>query len=262
VSQPDLFVVCRNCGSEVSPYVTECPYCGQRVRKRAPKLDRSGGEPQPKKRVRRRPTLPRLRAEEIAGVAPDTRPYATFALILVCAASAVVFQADPTLDLGYLGVPDFEEVWRYFAAPFLFADQIGYAFVTLVAVGIFGTLLERRFGALPVIVVFVLSGAAGMALVAYAETPPLFSEAEVFTVFGANGAALGLLCAWLVDDRMAARRGEDRENDLLGVYVVAIVLVLLSLAEESANIGAAVGGGLAGSLLGLLLPVFTRKSAY
>jgi membrane associated rhomboid family serine protease len=262
VSQPDLFVVCRNCGSEVSPYVTECPYCGQRVRKRAPKLDRSGGEAQPKRKVRRRPTLPRLRADEIAGVAPDTRPYATFALILVCAVSALVWQADPGLDLGYIIVPVLEDVWRFFVAPFLFADQIGYAFVTLVAVGIFGTLLERRFGALPVIVVFVLSGAAGMALVAYAETPPLFSEAEVFTVFGANGAALGLLCAWLVDDRMAARRGEDRENDLLGVYVVAIVLVLLSLAEESANIGAAVGGGLAGSLLGLLLPVFTRKSAY
>jgi hypothetical protein len=40
------------------------------------------------------------------------------------------------------------------------------------------------------------------------------------------------------------------------------VLVLLSLAEESANIGAAVGGGLAGALLGFLLPLFTRKSAY
>jgi membrane associated rhomboid family serine protease len=262
VSQPDLFVVCRNCGSEVSPYVTECPYCGQRVRKRAPKLDRSGGEPQPKRKARRRPTLPRLRADEIAGVAPDTRPYATFALMLVCVASALVWQADPGLDLGYIIVPLVEDVWRFFVAPFLFADQIGYAFVTLVAVGIFGTLLERRFGALPVIVVFVLSGAAGMALVAYAETPPLFSEAEVFGVFGGNGAALGLLCAWLVDDRMAARRGEDRENELLGVYVVAIVLVLLSLAEQSANIGAAVGGGLAGALLGLVLPVFTRKSGY
>jgi len=262
VSQPDLFVVCRNCGSEVSPYVTECPYCGQRVRKRAPKLDRSGGEPQPKRKARRRPTLPRLRADEIAGVAPDTRPYGTLALMLVCVASALVWQADPLRDIGYILVPVVEDVWRFFVAPFLFADQIGYAFVTLIAVGIFGTLLERRFGALPVILVFVLSGAAGMALVAYAETPPLFSQDEVFFVFGANGSALGLLCAWLVDDRMAARRGEDRENDLLGVYVVAIVLVLLSLAEESANIGAAVGGGLAGSLLGLVLPVFTRKSAY
>ena len=262
MSQPDLFVVCRNCGSEVSPYVTECPYCGQRVRKRAPKLDRSGGAPQAKRKVRRRPTLPRLRADEIAGVAPDTRPYATFVLILACVLSALIFQADPSLDLGYLLVPVAEEVWRWFASPFLFADQIGYAFVALIAVGIFGTLLERRFGPLPVIVVFVLSGAAGMALVSFAETPPLFTNTEVFGAYGANGAALGLLCAWLVDDRMAARRGEDRENDLLGVYVVAIVLVMLSLAEQQANIGAAVGGGLAGALLGLVLPVFTRKTTY
>ena len=40
------------------------------------------------------------------------------------------------------------------------------------------------------------------------------------------------------------------------------MLVMLSLAEQQANIGAAVGGGLAGALLGLVLPVFTRKSAY
>jgi membrane associated rhomboid family serine protease len=262
VSQPDLFVVCRNCGSEVSPYVTECPYCGQRVRKRAPKLDRSGGEPQQKKRPRRRPSLPRLRADEIAGVAPDTRPYATFVLVLLGVLSALLWQADPGLDLGYIIVPLVEDVWRFFVAPFLFADQIGYAFVTLVAVGIFGTLLERRFGPVPVVVVYVLSGAAGMALVAFAETPPLFVDTNAFFVYGGNGAALGLLCAWLVDDRLAARRGEDRENDLLGVYVVAIVLVLLSLAEESANIGAAVGGGAAGALLGTMLPLFTRKSTY
>ncbi len=35
---PDLFVVCSQCGSEVSPYVTECPYCGHRPRKRAPNI--------------------------------------------------------------------------------------------------------------------------------------------------------------------------------------------------------------------------------
>ena len=262
MSQPDLFVVCRNCGSEVSPYVTECPYCGQRVRKRAPKLDRSGGEPQPKRRRRRRPTLPRLRAEEIAGIAPDRRPYATFALILAGVLSILLFRADPTVDLGYLRVPIAEEPWRFFAAPFLFGDQVGYAFVALVAVAIFGTLLERRFGPLPVVAVFVLSGAAGMGLVALLETPPLFTDSEVFFAFGANGSALGLLCAWLVDDRLAARRAEDRENDLLGVYVIAIVLVLLSLAEEFANVGAAVGGAITGALLGMALPLFTRKSAY
>ena len=59
---------------------------------------------------------------------------------------------------------------------------------------------------------------------------------------------------------MAARRGDDRENDLLGVYVIAAVLVLLSLTTEEANIAAAVGGALVGALFGLLLPRVTRSS--
>jgi membrane associated rhomboid family serine protease len=270
VSQPDLFVVCKNCGSEVSPYVTECPYCGQRVRKRAPKINRESGEPTTKRR-RRATKLPRLRAEEIAGIAPDTRPYATGALLLVCVVAMILFAAtgpNDTLDLGYLGVsneiPDelmvSDDVWRWFTTPFLHADQLGYAFVALIAVGIFGTLLERRFGAVTVVLTFVLAGAAGAALAATLETPPLLSDAPVWPVSGANGAALGLLCAWLVDDRLALRRGDDRENDMLGVYVIGAVLVLLSLTTEEANIGAAVGGALAGSVIGLLLPALTRRT--
>jgi membrane associated rhomboid family serine protease len=260
VSQPDLFVVCKNCGSEVSPYVTECPYCGQRVRKRAPKLDRGGGSAPPKRR--RRGRLPRLRSEEIAGIAPDSRPYATFALILACIAVSLVWAADDGLDLGYVSVPFSEEVWRLFATPFFHADQLGYALVALVAVGIFGTMLERRFGPLPVIAIFVLAGGAGAALAVALDVAPLFDDTPLYQVFGANGAALGLLCAWLVDDRMAARRGEDRENDLIGVYVIAAVLVCLSLTTEEANIAAAVGGAVVGALLGLALPLFTRKSRY
>jgi membrane associated rhomboid family serine protease len=260
VSQPDLFVVCKNCGSEVSPYITECPYCGQRIRKRAPKIDRSGGEAQPKRRGRAR--LPRLRSEEIAGIAPDTRPYATFALLLVCVATLLLYAAKPLLDVGYLILPFRDEVWRWFIAPFHHADQLGYAFVALVPVGIFGSLLERRFGPLVPVLLFVLCGAAGAGLAVVLETPPLLDSSSPYSVFGANGAALGMLCAWLVDDRMAARRGEERDNDLLGVYVIALVLVLLSLTTEAANVGVAAGGAAVGALLGLALPLFTRKTAY
>jgi membrane associated rhomboid family serine protease len=255
VSQPDLFVVCKNCGSEVSPYVTECPYCGQRVRKRAPKIDRGATPP----KRRRRTKLPRLRAEEIAGIAPDVRPYATIALMLACVASAVIYAADPGLDLGYVAVPFQDQIWRFFATPFLHTDQLGYGFVALVAVGIFGTMLERRFGPLAVIATFVLAGAAGAALAVVLETPPLLDDRPFYLVFGANGAALGLLCAWLVDDRLALRRGDDRENDMIGVYVIAAVLVLLSLTTEEANIAGAVGGAVVGALIGLALPLFTRR---
>ena len=33
MSETELSVICKNCGEEVSPYVTECPYCGTRLRK-------------------------------------------------------------------------------------------------------------------------------------------------------------------------------------------------------------------------------------
>jgi membrane associated rhomboid family serine protease len=261
VSQPDLFVVCKNCGSEVSPYVTECPYCGQRVRKRAPKLDRSG-QPVTPKRKRRARRLPRLRPDEIAGIAPDTRPYGTFAVILVSVAASLVYQANDTLDIGYVVMPFQDEVWRWFVTPFLYKSLLGYQFVSLIAVAIFGTLIERRYGVLPTVATFILAGAAGSALAVTTETSPLFDSSPIYAILGANGAALGLLCAWLVDDRMAARRGDERDNDLMGVYVIGLVLLLMSLAVKEANIGAAAGGAVAGALIGLLLPLLPRKTAY
>src|SRR4051812_9618083 len=258
MSQPDLFVVCKNCGSEVSPYVTECPYCGQRVRKRAPKIDRGAGEAPERKR--RGPKLSRLRPDEIEGIAPDRRPYATMLIVLVSLAATLVIQAgvDPA-GIGQITVGAEDDVWRWFAAPFVY-DTLGYEVVTLVAVGIFGSLLERRYGPLATIAIFILSGAAGCALAVQLDVAPLFSN-HFTTVIGANGAALGLLTAWVVDDRLAARRGEDRGNDMLGVAVFAGVLVLLSVAVEEANIAAAVGGAAVGALLGTVLPLFTRNRA-
>ena len=105
VSQPDLFVVCKNCGSEVSPYVTECPYCGQRVRKRAPKIDRGGGPPEPPKR--------RRRAEAAAAASRGDRGHRARhpalrdvrCCCLACVAAILVWAADAGLDIGYVIVP-------------------------------------------------------------------------------------------------------------------------------------------------------------
>ncbi|MBA2629530.1 MAG: rhomboid family intramembrane serine protease [Thermoleophilaceae bacterium] len=260
MSQPDLFVVCKNCGSEVSPYVTECPYCGQRVRKRAPKIDRSGRAPE-ERRTRRKARLPRLRADEIAGIAPDARPYATLGLIVLSLLVSLVLATDELSlsDVGAVVVPLDEDVWRWFTTPFVH-DNLGYQFVALLATGIFGTMLERRFGPAPVVLVFVLAGAAGAAVAVSLEAPPLLDDGILYPVLGANGAALGLLSAWLVDDRRAARRGEERGNDLMGVYVSAGALVLMSLAVIEANVAAALAGAVAGGVMGLALPLFTRRS--
>jgi hypothetical protein len=42
--QAELFTVCSSCGQQVSTFVTECPYCGTRLQKRAPRLDRKDGD--------------------------------------------------------------------------------------------------------------------------------------------------------------------------------------------------------------------------
>ncbi len=249
VSEPDLFVVCNNCSSEVSPYVTECPYCGQRVRKRAPRIER--GEPA-EEGSRTFPTLPRLRAGEIPGIAPETRPYATIGLIAITALVLLVTSTGTAAlapdEIGVVGGLE-DQPWRLLATPFMHGTNVGYGFVTMLATGIFGMHLERRFGFLAPVAIFALSGVAGAALALGTGLTP---------ALGANGAALGLLCAWLVDDRRAAARGDDRENDLIGVWVIAAVLVLLALAEPDASIAAAVGGGAAGTLCGLILTTFRR----
>src|SRR5262245_26845874 len=127
MSETELSVICKNCGSEVSPYVTECPYCGTRLRKRAPKLERRGDglEPRPRRRSHRR--LLRLRRPRRSGAPPTLRPYATMVAILAPAALLIVQKATgSSLDqIGGIVVPFADQWWRFLSAPFAYVD-VGY----------------------------------------------------------------------------------------------------------------------------------------
>jgi membrane associated rhomboid family serine protease len=249
VSEAELFVVCKNCGSEVSMYVTECPYCGQRVRKRAPKIDRGAEDEAVPRRRRRPPSLPRLKRDEIPGIAPDTRPYATIVLIVAALATSLTWVAGiSTLDLGAIRAPIGDDWWRLPAYAFVHTD-VGSLFATMVATGIFGTFVERRFGPGAALLVFLLGATAGGALTV---------ALDVYPAIGANGAALALLTAWVVDDRLAFRRGDDRANDLIGVAVIAGVLLLLPLADEDTSWAVGLGGAVAGAVIGAVMSPFRR----
>lgn len=243
---PDLFVICKHCGSEVSPYITECPYCGSRLRKRAPKLDREGRPAdRERRRARRRapgPSLGPLRRGEIPGIRPDGRPYATIAVV---AASLVLFVL---VEAGIVGLGDVAIVgrpdgdwWHVVTAPFAYVNS-GYAFVALFAIAIFGWLVERRHGPLVLALLFLAGGAGGMAVAAATQTFP--------TALGGNGAALALLVAWSIPDLRELRRGREVDGDLLGAAVFGVVLLLLPLAVEWADPLAGATGLLAGALLG------------
>ena len=243
-SGPDLFVVCKKCGSEVSPYITECPYCGTRLRKRAPKLERGGVPKEPKAPRRRRPTLGRLRPGEIPGIRADRRPYATIALVLASLAVTIAAHAGMAVNDLVLTLDTTDDYYRTVTTLF-FYDSTGYEVIALGAIFLFGWLLERRHGAWATLLVFLSAGAGGMFLAIAGD--------DVVIATGGNGAALGLLAAWAMRDILGRRRGVEDDSDLLGALAIAAVLILLPLATEEASALAGLGGGIVGVLLGVVL---------
>ena len=266
-SGADLFVVCKQCGSEVSPYVTECPYCGHRLRRRAPKLPRVhapsgtahgrggglgsllGSASRPKTRRAARPSVS-SRWEAV-------RPYATIALVVAACGVWVAAKAEPRLILHMVVIgPLDSEWWRVLTYQFVYVEGGGggvYAFVALLATGLFGWLLERRHGPAVVLALFLGTGVIG-ALVAEAVYPlPL--------LVGANAGALALIGAWAAPDLRALRANSFYEGDLLGAGAFAALLLALPFVRPEASWLAGVLGGAVGLLVGLGLDALVREPA-
>ncbi len=245
-SGADLFVVCRQCGSEVSPYITECPYCGHRLRRRAPKLPRASqaGSGEGKSHRSRIPTpsLGRLRRGEIAGIRGDSPPVAALALVGL---SCVVWIATTGgfLSLGRLLIigPLDGDWWRLFTSLFAYSSRFAgevYLFAVLLSVAVFGWLVERRHGPLVVLALFLGSGVAAGLLAESFYTLPILS--------GGLAGALALVSCWAVPDLDSLRRREYYDGDLLGAGAFAVVLLAMPLALPEANWLACVTGGLLG----------------
>jgi membrane associated rhomboid family serine protease len=255
-SGADLFVVCKQCGSEVSPYITECPYCGHRLRRRAPKLPRAHAPGRSPRGSRRRwpmggrsPSASQHSRPRRTRFFSDTdrwavtRPYATIVLVAASAAVWVVSHAYLALlgDMIIFG-PLRGDWWKLLTSQFAYFSGL-YEFVALVAIAIFGWLLERRHGPLVVLALFLAAGVTG-ALVATAVYPdPIVS--------GGNAAALALLTAWAMPDLRAARAGVHYEGDLLGTAAIAALLLAIPFGGTFASWLAGVTGGVVGIVVGL-----------
>jgi membrane associated rhomboid family serine protease len=260
-SGADLFVVCKQCGSEVSPYITECPYCGSRLRRRAPKLPRVNAPSRSGARrgrlstllsrspkTRTRPSGGPLRAGERTrrgGGFDATRPYATIALVALSCAAWVARHAEPEVFFqGAIIGPLHGDWWRLLSSGFTYLSG-WYVFVALLALAIFGWLLELRHGPLVVLALFFGACVSG-ALVALAvySTP---------IVTGGNAAALALLGAWAVPDLRTLRAGGYYEGDLLGAGVLAALVLAIPFAFVVPE--ASWLSGVTGLALGLLAGV-------
>jgi membrane associated rhomboid family serine protease len=261
-----LSVVCRSCGQEVSPYVTECPYCGTRLRKRAPKLERKeGGELRAREtradRRRRKAAERRERraSGRLGALAAAERPYAT---ILAIAAPAVLLVVERATnlgvdDLGAIVGPVGSEWWRYLTAPWVF-DDIGYLFCVALALAIFMPAIEERVGPLPALLLAIACGSLGM--LAADGLDQVLADGDPLAA-GGNGVALGVLCAWVVMRDGERRSNPTLEYDRIAVVVAAAVLLLLPVFDDLANVWAGLVGALVGAACGFSAAVGRRREA-
>jgi membrane associated rhomboid family serine protease len=248
VAEPELFVVCNECGSEVSPYVTECPYCGNRLRKRAPDIKSiKKREEKAKRRQQKAARGGRWRRRgdkpEVPAYLQTSRPPIGMTIFIGAAITlSLLTRLDrfPTEDFvvlgGLAGQP-----WKFVTSPMIHVG-FGFAFVCLVGCGIFGSALERRFGAIETLAVAIVCGAFGVGIELLVATVPV--------VNGANGVALGLLACWLI---VVVTTEDIRDADIYGLVAVGALLLAMPLATPEASIWAASGGLVAGAICGFAL---------
>jgi membrane associated rhomboid family serine protease len=267
-ASPELSVVCRNCGSEVSPYVTECPYCGTRLRRRAPKLERQGDELRAREsmRTRRRRKLAERRlGRQIDGrrglpriaLASD-RAYVTIAAILGPALLLVVMRAAglSLIDVGVIYRPAYTDSWRYLTAPFAY-DNAGYLFAVGVALALFVPTLERRLGAPAAALLLIACGSLGM--LGTAALDSAFGDG-ITVAAGGNGIALGALAAWFALRHHDLASDPTDDFDRIALIVAAAVLLLLPVVDTYADPWAGLAGGLVGLVAGSLAARFAAAN--
>ena len=110
--------------------------------------------------------MSRLRRGEIPGIRADSHPYATIALVFVGLVGCLLWRTSllHLADLAVVGKPG-AHWWRLLTAPFTY-NNTGYAFAVLATIALYGSLLERRHGPVPPVLLFALGGVGGVAATA------------------------------------------------------------------------------------------------
>ena len=242
--------------------MTECPYCGQRVRKRAPKLERDG-------RGRCAPAQAAPAAAAVAAEAggdrgdraghPSRRDDAADRGVPGRDARAGGVGHDPARPGRRASCRASRTTpWRYLTTPFVH-DSLAYQFVALVTVGIFGTLLEQRFGWF--VVIFAVPGMRRRGGRRRGRRGPGAAVRRPAGLPRARRERGGARAAGGVVRRRppsGAPRGRPRERPP-GRVRDRRAARAAAPGRDRGQLVAGVTGAAAGALLGLALPMFARR---
>ncbi len=185
-----------------------------------------------------------------------SRPYATIAIVTTACVGFIAVQSVPFLAEHMILALRIEgshlvngihgDWWRLITTQFVYFRGGGagvYAFIAIGAAGLFGWLLERRYGPAVVLALYLGAGVAGALVASATYTFPI--------VTGGNAAALALLMAWAAPDILDARARRTYEGDLAGAMVIAALLLAVPFARPEASWLGGVTGAAIGLVIGL-----------
>lgn len=138
--------------------------------------------------------------------------------------------------------------WRLLTSMFLHANAMHLLF-NMVGLYVVGGMVERIFGRVPFLLIYLVSGLAG-------SVASLYFAAQKSVSVGASGAVFGIAGALLVvvyRHRESLPRLFNRQI-LSGMAVFVGYSLLMGFSKAGVDNAAHVGGLVAGALLGLLLP--------
>lgn len=214
------------------------------------------------------------RSQQVTLRIPSVRPYATYILIGINLFIFAIRAISPDIDVSFFDagannqtrIFEFGEFHRLFTSMFLHAsvrtvfggwalENSLHVILNCYIIYITGTQIERLFGHVRFILVYLLGGVAGSILSALLNGPLVYSV-------GASGAAFALLgaqFAHLYQHRtLLGARGRAQMQQLISLAVINLVFGLV------ANLGATVridnwghiGGAMGGLALGFFIGPF------
>jgi rhomboid protease GluP len=189
---------------------------------------------------------------------PQTRPVVTYIFIAINILVFLLQQWRPDL-VTQTGLKVNEyivqgEYWRLFTPMFLHGSIIHLGF-NLYALFIFGPGLERHFGHLRFITLFILSGFAGNVLsFMFSAAPSLGSSTAIFGLLGAEGV-------FLYRNRQIF--GSQARRALNNLVLLAVINLVFGLSSPGIDNFGHLGGLLGGTLFAWLGgPVLAVKNDY
>lgn len=153
--------------------------------------------------------------------------------------------------LNYEYVTIKHQYGRFFSYMFIHRD-FDHIFCNMIVLFVFGKDLEKRFGSLKTVVIYILSG-IGSGIISM-NINHIFDSGRMRFSAGASGAVFGITCASLISVLDDDNDNDKKSKKIYAAVVTGIMIAYALLTSKSGvDIWAHIGGAIVGGIVSLIM---------